>query len=103
FTTQRWFQLQRGFSALKVFEVSAGQFVLIGGAPDGYVYVIDDQTGTFNMTGTYPQATFRTALIDFGDPDHAHTFRALELEFSSAALAQDTTVTYWLDPLDVDN
>lgn len=103
FKTQRWFQLQKGFSSLKMFEVSAGNFVLVGGAPDGFVYVIDDQTGTFNMTGTYPQSTFRTALIDFGDPEHAHVFRYLELEFSSTALAKDVTVTYWLDPLDVDN
>jgi hypothetical protein len=103
FTTQKWFQLQQGFSAVTVFEVSQGQQALIGGGADGFVYVIDDQTGTFNMTGTYPQATFQTALIDFGDQDHAHVFRYIELEFSSLALAKDISVTYWLDPLDVDN
>jgi hypothetical protein len=103
FTTQRWFQLQRGFSSLAVFEVSQGEQVLIGGAPDGYVYVVDDQTGTFDQTGTYPQSTFQTALIDFGDPDHAHVFRYLELEFDSAAFAKDISITYWLDPIDVDN
>lgn len=103
FTTQRWFQLQRGFSSLKTFEITAGNFVLVGGASDGNTYVIDDQTGTFNMTGTYPQSTFITSLIDFGDPEHAHVFRALELEFDNPALAQDITVTYWLDPVNVDN
>jgi hypothetical protein len=103
FTTQRWFQLQRGFSSVKMLEVSEGEFVLVGGASDGFVYVIDDQTGTFTNTGALPASTFRTALIDFGDPDHAHVFRYLELEFSSQALAKDVTITYWLDPVDVDN
>jgi hypothetical protein len=55
------------------------------------------------MTGTYPQSTFQTALIDFGDPDHAHVFRYIELEFNNLALAKDISVTYWLDPLDVDS
>lgn len=103
FITQRWFQIQRGFSAVAQFEVSAGNQVLVGGGPDGNTYVIDDQTGTYNQTGTYPQATFQTALIDFGDPDHAHVFRGLELEFDNPALAGDVTITYWLDPLNVDN
>ena len=93
----------RGFSAIAQFEVSAGNQVLVGGGPDGNTYVIDDQTGTYNMTGTYPQATFQTALIDFGDPDHAHVFRGLELEFDNPALAGDVTITYWLDPLNVDS
>jgi hypothetical protein len=30
-------------------------------------------------------------------------FRYLELEFDSTALAKDITVTYWLDPLNVDS
>jgi hypothetical protein len=103
FNTAGWFQIQRGFASLAAFEVSEGNIVLIGGAADGKTYVIDDQTGTYTTTGTLPQATFRPALIDFGDPAHAHIFRLVELEFSSAAMAKDITVTYWLDPNDVDN
>ena len=103
FNTKGWFQLQRGFSSLAVFEVSEGDFVLVGGAPDNKVYVIDDQTGTYDTSGTLPTSTFRPALIDFGDPNNAHVFRSVELEFDSAAMQKDVSVTFWLDPNDVDN
>jgi len=103
FGTHIWFQLQRGFASLAAMEVSEGIIVLVGGDGAGNTYVIDDQSGTYNQTGTYPQATFRTALIDFGNPNIAHVFRYLELEFNSAQMAKDTTITVWYDPVDVDN
>ena len=98
-----WFQLQRGFSSLNVMEVSEGALVLVGGGVDGKSYVIDDQTGTYSYTGNLPVATWQPALVNFGDDEHAHVVRRLELEFSSQALAKDCTITCWLDPIDVDN
>jgi hypothetical protein len=103
FGTKGWFQLQRGFASLAVFEVSTGNLVLIGGGGDGNTYVIDDQTGTYSTVGTLPTATFRTALIDFGDPSITHVFRYLEIEFDSPQLYQSTTIQVWLDPNSVDN
>jgi len=84
-------------------EVSEGIFVLLGGGVDGITYVIDDQTGTYSTSGTLPQAIFRPALINFGDDSNAHVFRSLELEFDSLAMQQDLTITYWLDPNNVDS
>lgn len=103
FGTRGWFQLQRGFTSLAVFEIGEGEQILVGGAEDGFVYVIEDLNGTFDFSGTCPQASFRPALIDFGDPSSMRVFKYLELEFTSDALAQDITVTYWLDPPNVDN
>ncbi|HEY6766647.1 MAG TPA: hypothetical protein VI386_17950 [Candidatus Sulfotelmatobacter sp.] len=103
FNNRGWFQLQQGFSALAVFEVAEGKLVLIGGGIDGKAYVIDDQTGTYATSGNLPQAIWRPALIDFGNTETAHVFQYLELEFSSAAMAQDLTITVWLDPIDIDN
>jgi len=103
FPTKGWFQLQRGFSSLAVFEIGNGQKVLVGGGPDGKTYVIDDQNNLYSFVGTCPQSIFRPALINFGDDSNAHRFLWIELEFSNVALQQDTTVTYWLDPNDVDN
>ena len=98
-----WFQLQRGFSSLQVFEPSEGALVLIGGDALGNTWVIDDQTGTYSYTGNLPVATWQPALINFGNEEIAHVFRRLELEFSSEALAQDITATIWFDPLNVDS
>ncbi|MFZ3366621.1 MAG: hypothetical protein WA239_05845 [Candidatus Sulfotelmatobacter sp.] len=113
FMGKSWFQLQRGFCSLQVFEVSEGALVLIGGGADGNTYVVDDQTGTYytvnnqNYTvspslGNLPMATWRPALINFGNEEIGHIFRRLELEFSSEALAQDVSITAWFDPLLVD-
>ena len=52
-----WFQLQRGFCSLGVFEVSEGALVLIGGDASGNTWVIDDQTGIYSYTGNLPVAT----------------------------------------------
>jgi hypothetical protein len=98
-----WYQLQRGFSSLAVFEVSEGALVLIGGGVDGNTYVIDDQTGTYSSNANLPVATWQPALIDFGNPEVAHVLRRLELEFSSDALAKDISITVWLDPVNVDS
>lgn len=103
FMTKGWFQLQRGFSSLQVFEVSEGALVLIGGGVDGNTYVIDDQTGTYTPTGNFPVSTWRPALINFGNEEIAHVFRRLELEFDSEALAKSTSITVWFDPINVDS
>jgi hypothetical protein len=103
FAGRGWVELQRGFSSLAMLEVSEGALVLVGGGVDGNSWVIDDQTGTYSTTGTLPAATWRPALIDFGAPNISHTFRRLELEFDSAALAQAIQITAWLDPLNVDS
>lgn len=103
FMGKGWFQLQRGFSSVAMLEVSEGALVLVGGGPDGNSYVADDQTGTYSTAGTLPAATWQPALIDFNNPDTAHVFRRLELEFDSAALAKTIQLTVWLDPLDVNN
>jgi len=113
FMGKSWFQLQRGFCSLQVFEVSEGALVLIGGGADGNTYVVDDQTGTYYTVnnqnyavspslGNLPVATWRPALINFGNEEIGHIFRRLELEFSSEALAQDVSITAWFDPLLVD-
>ena len=103
FMGKGWFQLQRGFTSVAMMEVGEGNLVLIGGGADGNTYVVDDQTGTYNTTGTLPASTWQPALIDFGNPEEAHVFRRLELEFDSKALAQTIQLTVWLDPLDIDN
>src|SRR5581483_6314988 len=51
FKTKTWFELAKGVSSAAVFEVSAGVQVLVGGGTDGYVYVLDDMTGTYASTG----------------------------------------------------
>lgn len=103
FNTKGWFQLQKGFSSLAVFEVAVGEKVLVGGNADGYVYVIDDLNGIYSPTGALPVATWRPALINFGNDKEAHRFISLELEFDSQKLANDVTLTYWLDPNNVDS
>lgn len=103
FPTKGWFQLQRGFSSLAVFEIGLGQRVLLGGAPDGNTYVVDDQNNIYSFVGTCPTSTFRPALINFGDEESLHIFKWLELEFSNSALEKDISVQFWLDPNDVDN
>ena len=103
FMGKGWFQLQRGFASVAMLEVSEGNLVLVGGGADGKSYVADDQTGTYSTAGTLPAATWQPALIDFNNPEVAHVFRRLELEFDSAALAKTIQVTVWLDPSDVDN
>lgn len=103
FETHGWFELQRGYVSLAVFEVTAGRLVLVGGGTDGNVYVIDDLTGTYTSGAARPAGTFRTALMHFGNPDMFRVFRYLEFELTNPALASDITVNYWLDPSDVDN
>jgi hypothetical protein len=103
FQGKGWFQLQRGFCFTEVLEVSEGALVLIGGDASGNTWVIDDQTGTYSPSGNLPASTWQPALIDFGNPEVAHVFRRLELEFDSAQLAQSVQITVWLDPLNVDS
>ena len=102
FMGKGWFQLQRGFSALSVMEVTEGALVLVGGGVDGNSYVVDDQTGTYSPSGNLPASTWQPALINFGNEETAHVFRRLELEFDSATLAQQVQITVWLDPINVD-
>lgn len=103
FDTQTWFELQRGFTSLGIFEITTGIKVLVGGATDGFVYVIDDQTGQFATSGNLPAATWRPALIDFGKPETYHVLNYMEYEISDAAMKPSITVKYYLDPVDVDN
>lgn len=103
FEVRGWFELQRGFAALGVFETSAGVRVLLGGGTDGFVYVIDDVTGTYVGSGNHPVATYRPALIDFGDPTRPHILRYIEYELSNETLQNNLTLKVWLDPKDVDS
>lgn len=104
FETKGWFELQRGFVSVEVFEPSPGVKVLVGGGSDGLVYVADDVTGAFAPNTTFPTALYRTALIDFGQPDMLHVPDYLQIEVSNAALMdQTTTINFYLDPLDADN
>lgn len=101
FETKTWMELSVGFASLQVFEVADGSKVLIGGGADGYVYVIDDLTGTYAGSGNYPEGVFRTAPLDFGKPERDHVIYAVEYEKSDAAM--DVVVTVYLDPADPDN
>jgi hypothetical protein len=103
FEIKVWFELQRGFSSTAVFEVSAGNKVLVGGDSSGNTWVIDDLTGTFTSNANLPSALMRTALIDFKKPEIYHVFRAIEFEVDSAALANSITVNYYLDPINADS
>lgn len=102
FETRGWFELSRGVSSLDVWEVSAGKRVLLGGGTDGFLWVLDDLTGTYAGSGNYAAATFKPALIDFGDASKKHIPRYIEFELSDEAMAADITLNYWLDPEDVD-
>lgn len=103
FNTRAWFQLQRGFTSLSVFEIGDGQLILVGGAEDGKVYVVDDQTRTYTTTDDLPEATWRPSLIYFNAQASARVVNYIELEFTSDNLANDIEVTFWLDPEDVDD
>lgn len=104
FLIRGWFELQRGVQALAVLEPTPGNRVLVGGGTDGFVYVLDDIAGVYDVSTTkFPVGTFRPALIDFGNPEMAHIPFKLEFEVSDPKLADDITLSYWLDPVDVDN
>lgn len=104
FETKGWFELQRGFVSVAIFEPSPGVKVLVGGGTDGLVYVADDLTGAFSPNSTFPSALFRTSLIDFGAPDMLHLPHYLELEVTDTPLMDSTTtVNFYLDPTDADN
>jgi hypothetical protein len=103
FNTKGWFHLQQGFASLAQFESNTGARFLVGGGTDGYVYVADDITGTYSSPGPHPNAIWRPALVDFGDPDSKHVVQYLELEFSNPALVGDTRINYYLDPPNVDS
>lgn len=104
FETQGWFQLQRGVTALAVFEFGQGNLVLMGADPTGQVYVLDDLTGSFSSSANLPSASFRPALIDWNSPDHYHVFKYIEFEVNNSLIGSSSmTINYWLDPVDVDN
>lgn len=100
--TKSWFESQRGFVSVAVFEPTAGTRILVGGGTDGFVYVMDDLSGTFT-NATCPAALYRTALINFARPDIMHEPESLEFEVSNPALADNITVNFYLDPQDADN
>lgn len=103
FETKGWFELQRGFVSVGIFEVNLGDKILVGGGTDGLVYVIDDLTGTYAPPATLPAALYRTSLIDFGKPGDNHIPRYVEYEITNDALAQSIVVNFYLDPIDADS
>jgi hypothetical protein len=103
FEIKAWFELQRGFTAVSAIEISAGNVILVGGTSSGATYVIDDLTGTYNMTGSYPATIWRTALQDLDAPENYKTFGYLELELTTTAAAKDITINLYFDPADADN
>ena len=105
FNVHGFFQLQRGFSSLAQFEIGSGTFVLVGGDPLGNTFVLDDinYPPLYTSSANLPVATFRPALINFGDESIGHVFRRLELEGDSDALMKSLQITCWLDPGNIDN
>lgn len=103
FANKGWWQSQRGFGSVFMYEVSDGIQILVGGGSDGFVYVMDDLTGTFTTAAALPAATYRTALIDYGNPDSDHKFVFIEFELSNPSMIGDLTINYYLDPPDADN
>lgn len=102
FPTKSWWESQRGVASVAVFEPTAGNKILVGGGTDGFVYVLDDVSGTY-VNSTLPAATFRTALINFGRPDLMHVPDYVEWEVSNAAMGNDVTVNFYLDPQNADS
>jgi len=103
FETKGWFELQRGFVSVAVFETSPGVKILVGGDSTGVVWVVDDVMGSVTPNTTLPSALFRTSLIDFGNPTSLHEPFSLEVEISNSALMDSsTTVNFYLDPIDAD-
>lgn len=101
FETKGWFELQRGCTAVHVFEVTPGNKVLVGaGSADNVTYVLDDVTGIYPVTGSYPAGTYRQ-LVDFGDPDS--TFVIGQIEYEKSSEDMEVVVTVWLDPVDPEN
>lgn len=103
FNTKSWFETQRGFVSVAVFEPTRGQKILVGGGTDGYVYVADDLLGQFTPMTVYPNSIFRTALIDFGNPAMLHEPFYIEYELTNVDLNDSITVNFYLDPPDVDS
>jgi hypothetical protein len=104
FEIKGWYELQRGFVSLGVFETSPGVKILVGGGTDGKVYVVDDITGSIAPNTTYPIGLFRTSLIDFGKPFMLHEPVSFEIEVSNPDLMdKTTTVNFYLDPSDADS
>lgn len=103
FTNKGWFKLANGYSSVAVWEISTGNKILVGGSPQGGVFVLDDLTGTFTSSGNQPNSVWRPALIDFGDPDSKHIPLYIEFEISNDVMANDIAINYYLDPVDVDN
>jgi hypothetical protein len=100
FEMKSWFELATGFAAAAVFEVADGNKVLVGGGTDGFVYVLDDLTGTYAGAGNFPAGIYRTPLLDFGQPAKDHIIYAVEYEKSDDALAVEVRV--YLDPANPD-
>lgn len=103
FSNKGWFRLATGYLSTAVLEITPGNKVLVGGGINGGVFVIDDLTGRYVSSGNQPNAVWRPALIDFGDPDIAHIPLYVEFEVSNVAMANDLNINYYLDPIDVDN
>ncbi len=102
FEFRGWFELGVGYVSLAIFEITPGNRIVVAGGTDGLVYVVDDPDKSQSVVGlNFPEAAFRPALIDFGQPEQARIFRYLEYEVNN--LDAEIVVTYWLDPIDVEN
>jgi hypothetical protein len=105
FETKGWFELQQGYTAIGVFEVSPGERVLFGATVSGTtltLQVIDDLTNTFPVPAdaTYPLGIYRV-YTDFQKPDSIFVVKGVQYEKSDPSMEIDVTV--WLDPADPDN
>lgn len=101
FDIQGWFELQQGYSAVGVFEISIGKKILVAGDPsDDKVYVIDDQTGTYAGSGNFAAGTLRE-LVDFNEPNTDFVFDFVEYELSNPNM--EVVLTVYRDPNDPEN
>lgn len=103
FKTKTWFEINKNIASVAVFTQSDGVQVLVGGGVDGFIYVLDDLTGSFASSGNMPTSLLRTALIDFNAPDNYHVPQYVEYEVSNPAMANDLTVNFYLDPANADS
>jgi hypothetical protein len=102
FEVKGWFQLQQGYTAIAVFEMTLGRKSLIAATTGNKVVVIDDLTGNFPIPGgtVYPVGYLRV-LLDFTDPGSNFAGRNIEFEKSNDQMGVDVTI--WLDPVDPEN
>jgi hypothetical protein len=102
FETKGWFQLQQGYTAVYVFEMTLGRRSLVAATTDNHIVVIDDRTGNYPIpvNTNYPVGYFHV-LLDFGDPNASFIIHSVEYEKSDQNMEVDVTI--WLDPINPEN